>query len=119
MAKRFSPERLRSARNQAGYTQKEAAEVLNVSYQTYQYWEHGRQLPRADKLLKIIELFSKNLEDLVEEDGKIVSLLYQTCCYDAAILSSLPPEYNCPAREAAVARLPRYITRLSASMESS
>jgi len=52
MAKRFSPEYLRSARNQAGYTQKEAAEALNVSYQTYQYWENGKQLPRTDKLLK-------------------------------------------------------------------
>ncbi len=68
MAKRFSPEYLRSARNQAGYTQKEAAEALNVSYQTYQYWENGKQLPRTDKLLKILELFNKRLKDLVEEE---------------------------------------------------
>jgi DNA-binding XRE family transcriptional regulator len=53
MARCFSTSHLRSARKQAGYTQKKAAEALDVSYQTYQYWESGKQLPRVDKVLKI------------------------------------------------------------------
>ena len=51
MALRFSPERLRSAREKAGLTQKGAAKALGVSYQTYQNWEYGSQDPRINQLL--------------------------------------------------------------------
>lgn len=68
MARRFSPARLRSARRQAGYTQRKAAEALDVSYQTYQYWEQGKQCPRVNDCLKIMELFTKTFDDLVEDE---------------------------------------------------
>jgi DNA-binding XRE family transcriptional regulator len=66
MARRFSPERLRLARERAGFTQKSAAKAVGVSYQTYQNWEYGKLAPRINELLKVAELFASRLENFLE-----------------------------------------------------
>lgn len=48
---------LAAARVNAGYTQKEAAMLLNISNKTLQNWESGRCYPSADKIPEICELY--------------------------------------------------------------
>jgi len=62
----FSPRRLRAARERAQLTQKRAATQLGVSYQTYQFWEQGRQVPRVNQLLAAARLFGEEFEYFVE-----------------------------------------------------
>ncbi len=62
----FSPRRLRAARESARLTQKDAAKQLGVSYQTYQFWEQGRQEPRINYLLAAAKLFERELDYFVE-----------------------------------------------------
>lgn len=48
---------LEAARVNAGYTQKEAAKLLNISNKTLQSWEIGKTFPNADKIAEICELY--------------------------------------------------------------
>ncbi|HEN0128854.1 TPA: helix-turn-helix domain-containing protein [Streptococcus agalactiae] len=48
------PERLKKLRLEAGLTQKELANKLNITQQTYAQWESGRSKPRS----KTLELFA-------------------------------------------------------------
>jgi transcriptional regulator with XRE-family HTH domain len=48
---------LEAARVNAGYSQKEAAEKLDVSNKTLCNWESGKAYPRADKIVAICNLY--------------------------------------------------------------
>ena len=48
---------LRSARINAGLSQKEAADRLGISTKTLSKWENGATFPTADKIPAICELY--------------------------------------------------------------
>ena len=50
--------KLSAARVNAGYSQKEAAKLLNVSNQTLCKWECGKSFPRQPMIEKICKLYS-------------------------------------------------------------
>lgn len=58
----------RKSRLLAGKTVVEVKEALNVSSSTVWLWEKGKNLPRADKLLQIAELYGCTVDDLLKDD---------------------------------------------------
>lgn len=58
-------EKLRTLRNQRGFTQEELAERLFVSRTAISKWESGRGYPNIDSLKAISKLFSVSIDDLL------------------------------------------------------
>ena len=58
-------EKLTLLRRQAGLSQEELAEKLQVSRQAVSRWESGETLPGADKLLALREVFSVSVDSLL------------------------------------------------------
>lgn len=56
---------LKAARVNAGYTQKKAAEMLNVSNKTLCLWEKGERFPNATKIKLICEIYSVSYDDII------------------------------------------------------
>ncbi len=48
-------------------SQKELAQLLNVSHKTVSHWESGYTEPSLDMLCKLKALFESSYEDLLEE----------------------------------------------------
>lgn len=65
-------DRLKKHREEANYTQKELAEILNVSRQTISSWEVGRTYPDLDMIIALSELYTIPLDTLLKEDSKLV-----------------------------------------------
>ena len=55
---------LRAARVNAGYSQKEAADLLEVSNKTLGNWENGITFPSADKIIAICNLYGVSYDNL-------------------------------------------------------
>ena len=55
---------LEAARVNAGYTQKEAAQMLKISNGTLGKWEKGETFPSADKINEICELYGVGYDHL-------------------------------------------------------
>lgn len=58
-------ESLKQNRIKAGLTQVAVAEVLGVSPRAYQHYENGTREPNIEKLIKLADLFSISLDELV------------------------------------------------------
>lgn len=58
---------LKSARTEAGITQKQVAAKLNVVESCYANWEQGRTEPNIAMLRKLSELFEISLDELINE----------------------------------------------------
>lgn len=56
---------LRAARVNAGYSQAQAAQKLNIGLKTIQNWESGASSPRADKLPEICGLYGCAMDDII------------------------------------------------------
>ena len=56
---------LKAARVNAGYTQKKAAEMLNVSNKTLCKWENGTSFPNAKKIELICETYNVSYDDII------------------------------------------------------
>lgn len=56
---------LKAARVNAGLTQKEAAEKLNVSNKTVWAWECGKAMPKVNKIDEICELYGRSYDDII------------------------------------------------------
>lgn len=56
---------LRAARVNAGLTQKEAAEKLNVSNKTVWSWESGKTMPNVNKIDAICSLYGMSYDDII------------------------------------------------------
>lgn len=56
---------LKSARVNAGYLQKEASKLLNVSNKTLSSWENGSTVPKADMIDNICRLYGVEYDNLV------------------------------------------------------
>ena len=63
-ALRYLGNQLRQARLRAGKSQKAAAEVVGVKYQTIWSWESGRHEPSIEHLQKLINFYGLSIEDL-------------------------------------------------------
>lgn len=53
---------MKSARTSLGMTQREAAALIGVTTHTYQFWEAGKFLPKADKTERIAQVLHLPLE---------------------------------------------------------
>ena len=54
-------ERIKAARNEAGYSQKRLARVMGVSFQAVQKWEKGNTRPRHERLRSLSLALNKPL----------------------------------------------------------
>lgn len=88
-------DRLKKARLNAKLTQKQMANMLNTTQQSYAQWENGKRYPKPDSIKKLSEILNvtsdylqgrdDGLEDIIEvlkrktlsedEKQKIVALL--------------------------------------------
>lgn len=59
-----------SARKNAGLTQKEVAEQLDIDQSAISLWETGRTRPRAALLLKLAGLYICTVDELLKPDEK-------------------------------------------------
>ena len=56
---------LKEVRKEAGYTQKQLADLLNISQQSYSDYENGRTFPDKKTLLKISEVLNISIDYLL------------------------------------------------------
>ena len=82
MENNFS-ETLKQLRINAGYTQKQVYEMLNIRQSTFSAWETGRAEPSADMLLKLCRLYKVNDifsafgYDGYKDDGSLMLNMYE------------------------------------------
>lgn len=62
-------EKLIKLRKEAGFSQEELGNKLNVARQTVSKWELGETTPEMDKLIKISEIFNVTLDELIKEES--------------------------------------------------
>lgn len=65
-------ERMAKARKDAGLTQAEVADKLDVSFQAVSLWERGESAPETDNLIKLAKLLKVSVSSLVEDRGDCV-----------------------------------------------
>lgn len=63
-------ERLVALRKQAGFTQQQLADMLNVSNKTISQWETGRTLPDITMLVRLSEIYKIKLDELLDQKGE-------------------------------------------------
>lgn len=56
---------IKSARVNAGYSQKKASAILGVSNKTLSSWENGNTVPKADMVDKICQLYKVEYDNLI------------------------------------------------------
>ena len=56
---------IKSARVNAGYSQKKASSMLGVSNKTLSSWENGNTVPKADMIDKICQLYKVEYDNLI------------------------------------------------------
>ena len=61
-------ENIKAARIEAGLTQKQLAEKVDVNYQRIQKWEYGLAKPSIDGLKKLSVALGKTMEELMGAD---------------------------------------------------
>lgn len=59
--------RLATARKAAGYSQTDAAELINVSFSTIGCWERDRSEPGLDNLHRLADLYGVAAADLIRK----------------------------------------------------
>ena len=62
-------EKLIKLRKEAGLSQEDLGNKLNVARQTVSKWELGETTPEMDKLVKISEIFNISLDALIKEEN--------------------------------------------------
>lgn len=63
-------EKLVKLRKEAGLSQEELGNKLNVARQTVSKWELGETTPEMDKLVKMSEIFNISLDELVKDENR-------------------------------------------------
>ncbi|MCI6273937.1 MAG: XRE family transcriptional regulator [Tractidigestivibacter sp.] len=67
--------RIAEARDKAGLTQQQAADLLGVSVQGYQYYEYGKRDPKASVIRRLCEIFGVSaayLLGMTSSDGVVL-----------------------------------------------
>lgn len=70
--------KLKDARNHSGFTQEQAAEKINVSRQTISNWENEKSYPDIISVIKLSDLYSISLDDLLKGDTKMIEHLEES-----------------------------------------
>ena len=63
--------KLKEAREKAGITQEQVAEIVMVSRQTVSNWENGRSLPDIISVIKLSDLYNVSVDELLKGDQKM------------------------------------------------
>ena len=58
---------IKDKRESKKLTQEEVGKLLDVNRSTVAMWETGKSLPRADKLLKLAEIFGCSVDELLKK----------------------------------------------------
>ena len=66
----FLAERLRQARLQAGYSQQNVADALNVNRATYTYYETGKTTPSISVLKLLAKIYNVSLMELLMDESE-------------------------------------------------
>ena len=64
--------RLKNARNEHGLTQEQVAEELGVSRQSISNWENNRSYPDIVSVIRMSDLYSVSLDELLKEDKNMI-----------------------------------------------
>ncbi len=64
-------ERIKETRNKIGFTQEEAAEMLDIAYSSYVKIENGFQSPSLNLLMKISKFYSVTIDYLIYGNNKV------------------------------------------------
>lgn len=72
-------------REEKGMTQKELAQILDVSDKAVSKWENGQAIPRINVLEKIAEIFDTSVEDLISTGKSNVKRIYMHNNYGSVI----------------------------------
>ncbi len=56
---------LRAARVNAGLTQKEVANKLEISNKTLSNWESGKAMPKVDKIDALCKLYGRTYDEII------------------------------------------------------
>ena len=75
-------ERIKAARINAGLTQRELADRLNVSFVNISQWERGRRSPKIETLQKIASALNVPLIELFPEEYGMKYLQYEEIASD-------------------------------------
>lgn len=67
--------RLKNARTKIGLTQERVAEEIGVSRQSVSNWENSRSYPDIVSVIKLSDLYSVSLDELLKEDKKMIDHL--------------------------------------------
>lgn len=67
--------RLKSARTARGLTQEQVAEEIGVSRQSVSNWENSRSYPDIVSVIKLSDLYSVSLDELLKEDTNMIKHL--------------------------------------------
>ncbi len=67
--------KLKSARTKMGMTQEKVAEEIGVSRQTISNWENNRSFPDIASVIRLSDLYSVSLDELLKEDKKMIEYL--------------------------------------------
>lgn len=59
---------LRNLRKELGLSQKQVAEKLNISQQTYSDYENDKTEPTMDMLIRLANLFGVSIDELLDRD---------------------------------------------------
>ena len=70
--------RLKNARVEMGLTQEKVAEEIGVSRQTVYNWENGKCYPDIENVIKLSDLYSVSLDELLKEDKKMIGHLKES-----------------------------------------
>ena len=71
-------EKLKNARNDNGLTQEQVAAEIGVSRQSVSNWENNRAYPDIVSVIKLSDLYSVSLDDLLKEDKKMIEHLAES-----------------------------------------
>lgn len=58
-----------SARERAGFTQRQVADKLGIDQSAVSLWETGKTAPRASILVKLSALYCCSIDELLSADG--------------------------------------------------
>lgn len=70
--------KLKAARQNSGLTQEQAAERLFVSRQTISNWENEKTYPDIVSVVKLSDLYSISLDELLKGDAKMLEHLEES-----------------------------------------
>lgn len=71
-------QKLKDARIASGLTQENVAEKINVSRQTISNWETEKTFPDIISVIKLSDLYSISLDDLLKGDQKMINHLEES-----------------------------------------